>query len=131
MDINSFYRNNWSKISTSTLKKPVLLFSASCTLSASNLTRTYISYQLENKDITTNQNKNNTSNTYDIHSCVTPRKINYSDQATSITTHLTPLDSKLSVASVELHKTKKTAGKEKKIILTENYLMRTSVSNHG
>ena len=67
-----------SKISTPTLKNPVLLFSASHTSSASNLTRTYISSQLDNKEITTNQNKNNTSNTDDIHSCVTPQKKNYS-----------------------------------------------------
>ena len=42
--------------------------------SASNSTWTSISSQLDNKEITTNQNKNNNSNTDDIHSCVTTKK---------------------------------------------------------
>ena len=67
----SFKKNIWSKLSTSTLKKPVLLSSADHTSPASNSTRIPISYQLDNKDITTNKKKNNTSNTDDIHSCVT------------------------------------------------------------
>ena len=69
-----FFKNNRMKILTPTLKKPVLSSSASYTPSASNSTRTYISSQLDNKDITKNQNKNNISNTDDIHSYVTPRK---------------------------------------------------------
>ena len=73
-----------------------------------------ISSQLDHKDIATNQSKNNTSNTDDIHSCVTPRKQNYNVQATSTTTCLTQLNDTLPIANVELHKTKQLspAGKE-------------------
>ena len=56
-DIGSFYKNNSSKLSIQTLKKPVLSSSADHTLYASNSTGTSISYQLDNEDITTNQNK--------------------------------------------------------------------------
>ena len=60
-----------------TFKKPVLSSSAANYSSASNWTGTSISSQLDNKEITTNQNNNNTSNTDDIHSCLTPQKKNY------------------------------------------------------
>ena len=82
--------------------------------STSNSTGTYISSQLDNKDITKNQNKNNTSNTDDIHSCITPREKNYSVQATSTTTLLTTLNTTLPIAPVKLQKTKQLppAGKE-------------------
>ena len=93
-------------MSTRTLKKPVLSSSASHKLSESNLTRTSISSQLDNKNITINQNKNNTSNTDDIQSCVTPRKQNYSVQATYTPTSLTLLNTTLPIAPVELHKIK-------------------------
>ena len=59
-----------------------------------------------NKDITTNQNKNNTSNTDDIQSCITPQKYNYRVQATSTPTSLTPLNTTQPIAPVELQKTK-------------------------
>ena len=95
-----------SKISTPTLNKSVLSSSSSHTSSESNLTRASISYQLDNKDITKNQNNNNTSNKYYIHSCVTPRKQNYSIQATQKPPCLTPLNTTLTIAHVELHKTK-------------------------
>ena len=72
-EIGRFSKIFYSKLSTSTLKKPVISYSAAHTSSASKLTGTFISSQLDNKDITTNQNKNNTSNTDDIHSCVTPQ----------------------------------------------------------
>ena len=58
----SFFKNNWSKLSTSTLKKPVLSSSAAHTSFASNSTQISISSQLDT-----------TSNTYNIHSCVTPQ----------------------------------------------------------
>ena len=74
---------------------------------ASNSTRTSISFRLDNKDIITNQNKNNTSNTDDILSCVTPRKQKYSVQAASTTTNAIPLNSTLHIASVKLHTTNK------------------------
>ena len=53
----------------------------------------------------TNKNKNNISNTYDIQSCVTPRKQNYSVQETSTTNNLTPLNGILPIAPVKLHTT--------------------------
>ena len=99
-EIGRYFKYTGSKISTPTLKKPVLSSSAAHTLYAINLTVTSISSQLDNKDITTNQNKNNTSNTDDIHSCVTPQKQNYSVQATSTTTCLTPLNTTLPIAPV-------------------------------
>ena len=105
-EISCFCKNNQLKLSTSTLKKPVVSSSAAYTSSASNSTRTSISSQLDNKDTTTNQNRNNTSNTDDIHSSLTPQKKDYSVQATSKTTCLTPLNTKLPIAPVELHKTK-------------------------
>ena len=80
-EIGRLYKNNQSKLSTPTLKKPGLSSSAAHTSSASNLTRTSISSQLDNKGITTNKKKNNTSNIDDTHSCVTPQKQNYSVQA--------------------------------------------------
>ena len=70
-DIVRLYKYNLPKQSTPTFKKPVLLSSATHASSASNLTGTSILSQLDNKDITKNQNRNNTSNTDDIHSCVT------------------------------------------------------------
>ena len=113
-EIGCFFKYNWSKLYTATLKKPVLSSSAAHTSSASNSAQTSISPQLDNKDITTNQSKNNNSNTDDIHSCVTPWKKNYIFHDTSTPTHLTPLNTTLHIAPVELHKTKQlpTAGKE-------------------
>ena len=106
-DIGCLYKNNQSKLSTPTLKKPVLSSSASRTSSAGNSTRISISYILDNKMITNNYNNNKISNTDDIQSCVTPRKNNYSVQVTSTLTHLTPLDSTLPIPSVKLHTTTK------------------------
>ena len=96
---------------TPTLKKPVLTYSAAHTSSASNSTQTYISSQLDNKDITTNQKKINTSNKNDIKSCVTQKTI-YSVQSTSTPPRLTPLNTTLPIAPVELHQKKISAGKE-------------------
>ena len=95
------------KISTPTLKKPVLYSSATHTSYASNLTRTFISYQLENEDSNKIQNTSDTSNIDDIHSCVTPRKLNYSVQTTPIPPRLAPLNTTLPIATVELQKTTK------------------------
>ena len=70
---------------------------------------------------TTNQNKNNTSNTDYIHSCVTPRKQNYSVHATSTTTHLKSLNATLYLTSVKLHtKTKSTLTSKKYLCLLIN-----------
>ena len=105
-EIGCFFKYNQSKLSTPTLKKPVLSSSAAHASYASNLKRKSISTQLDNKDIFTNQNKNKTSNTDDIHSCVTPREKNYSVQATYKHTSLTLLNTTLPIAPVELHKKK-------------------------
>ena len=80
-EIGRSFKYNRPKISTPTLKKPVLSSSAFHTSSASNSTRTSISSQLDNTYITKNQNNNNTSNTDEIHSCVTSQK-NYSVEET-------------------------------------------------
>ena len=101
-----YFKYNLSKISTLTLKKPVLPSSAAHTLYASNSTGISISSQLDNIYITTDQNKNNTSNADDIHSCVTPQKQNYSVQATYTPPHWTPLNTTLPIAPVYLHTTK-------------------------
>ena len=81
-----------------------------------------------------NQNKNNTSNIYDLHSCITPQKQNYSFQATSTTTHLTPLKATLPISTVELHTRKNQPLLVNNIcvfILTVDILMMPSVSNQG
>ena len=85
-EIGCFTKIIDSKISTPTLKKLVLSSSASHASAESNLTQKSISYQLNNKEITKNQNKNNTSNIDDTHSCVTPRK-----KFTVFRPHLQPL----------------------------------------
>ena len=77
MEIGRSFKYNRSKISNQKLKKPVLSSSADHASSESNSTHTSISSQLDNKYITTIQNKNNTLNKDYIHSCVTP-KPNYS-----------------------------------------------------
>ena len=106
-EIGHYFKYSQTKISTPTLKKPVLSTSAAHTSSASNLIRTFISSQLDNEDSTSIKNKNNTSNTDDIHSCVTPRKQNYSVQATYTPPRLTTLNTTLPIVPVELHKTTK------------------------
>ena len=91
-EIGRSYKYNQSKISTPTLKIPVLSSSAAHTSSTSNSTGTPISSQLDNKYINTNQNKNNTPNIDAIHSYVTPQKQHYSVQATSTPSTLKPLN---------------------------------------
>ena len=112
--IGRLYKNNRPKLSPPTPKKPVLSSSAAHASSECNSAQTSISSKLDNKDITTNRNRNNTSNTDDIHLCVTPRKTNYSVQATSTTTSLTPLNPTLTISPLELHTTTKNTpvGKE-------------------
>ena len=77
-EIGGSCKYNRSKISSPTLKKPVLLSSANHTSYTTNLTPTIMSHQLQHKDSTAIQNTVNTSNTDDIHSCVTPWKYNIS-----------------------------------------------------
>ena len=99
------FKYNQSKISTPKIKNPMLYSFADHTSYTSNLTRTIISYQLENENSTAIQNRTDISNTYDIHSCVTPQKQNISVHATSTTPWLTPLITTLPIATVELRKT--------------------------
>ena len=106
-EIGRYFKYNRSKISTPTLKKPVLSSSDAHTSSASNLTQTLISSHLDTKDSTANQNKINTSNTDDIHSCVTPQKHNYSVLATYTPPILKLLNATLPIAPVELQTTTK------------------------
>ena len=106
-EIGCSFKYNRSKISTATLKKTVLSYSSAHTSSASNLTRTLISSHLDTKDSTANKNKNNTSNTDDIHSCVIPQGYNYSVQATYTPPILKLLNATLPIAPVELQTTTK------------------------
>ena len=62
-------------------------------------------HQVQHKDSTSIQNTVNISNTYDIHSCVTPRKQNISVQATYTPPRLTPLITTLPLLPFELPKT--------------------------
>ena len=104
-EIGCFYKNNRPKTSSLTLKKPVLLSSANHVSYTTNSTPTIMSRQLQHKDSTSIQNKINISNTYDIHSCLTPRKQKISVQATTTPPRLTPLISNLPLLPVELPKT--------------------------
>ena len=106
-EIGRSFKHNRSKISTPTLKKPVLLSSANRTSYTNNLKRTIISSQLEIEDSTAIQNMLEISNTDDIHSCAAPQKQNISVQDTSIPPSLTPLITTLPIAPAELPKTKK------------------------
>ena len=71
-DIGRSYKDNLSKISSPTLKKPVLSSSANHTSYTTNSTPTIMSHQLQHKDSTSIKNTVNISNTDDIHSYVTP-----------------------------------------------------------
>ena len=99
-EIGRSLKYNQSKISTPTLKKPVLSSSAAHTSYTTNLTPTIMSHQLQHKDSTSIKNTVNISNADNIHSCVTHRKQNISVQATSAPPHLTPLITTLPIASV-------------------------------
>ena len=128
------FKYNRSKISTPTLKKPVLSSSENHTSYTSNLTRTIISYQPENKDSTAIQNTSDISNTDDIHSYVTPQKHNISVRAAYTPPCLTPFITTLPLAPVELPKTTELPQLVKNICvsrLTENLLILLNVSNQG
>ena len=104
-EIGRSFKYNRSKISTPTLKKPVLSSSANHTLYTTNSTPTIMSHQLQHKDSTSIQNTVNISNTDDIHSCVTPRNQNISVKYTSTPPPLTPLITTLPILPVEVLKT--------------------------
>ena len=99
------YKYDRSKISTPTLKKPVLSSSENHTSYTTNSTPTIMSYQLQHKDSTSIQNTLDISNTDDIHYCVTPWKQNISVQAKYTPPRLTPLITTLPLPPVELPKT--------------------------
>ena len=82
-DIGRSFKYNQSKVSSPTLKKPVLSSSENHISRTTNSTQTIMSHQLQHKDSNSIQNTVNISNTDDIHSCVTPQKQNISVQATS------------------------------------------------
>ena len=105
--IGQLYKINLSKLSTPISKKPGVLSSDLHTSSSSNSTITSISSRLDNKHITTNQIKNNISNTDYIQSCVTPQKQSYSVQETYTSTHLRPLNATLPIPYLKLHTTTK------------------------
>ena len=104
-DIGRSHKYNRSKIPTPTLKKPVLSSSANDTSYTTSLSKTIISYQLENKYSTAIQKTSEILNTDDIHSCLTPQKKNISVPATSTPPCLTTLITTLSLAPIELTKT--------------------------
>ena len=103
--IGRSFKYNRSKISSPTLEKPVLSSSANHTSYTTNSTPTIMSHQLQHKDSTSIQNTVDISNTYDIHSCVTPRKQNICVQATSTPPSLTPLIINLPILPIEVPKT--------------------------
>ena len=132
-DIGRLLKHIWSKLPTTTLKKPVLSSSDAHASSVSNSTGSFISSRLDNKVITKNLNSNSNSNANDIHSCVTPQTQNYIVQDTSKTTCFTPLKYTLPIAPVYLHTQKKTWLVNNICVtrLTEDLLMLPSVSHHG
>ena len=104
-DIGCSFKYNRSKISSPTLKKPVLSSSANHTSYTTYSTPTVMCHQLHHKDSISIQNTVKFSNTDDIHSCVTTRKLNISVHTTSTPPCLTQLITTLPLASVELPKT--------------------------
>ena len=104
-EIGRSYKHNRSKISSPTLKKPVLSSSENHTSYTTNLTPTIMSCQLQHRDSISIQNRVNISNTDDIHSCVTPRKQSISVRATPTPPRLTPLITTLPLLRVALPKT--------------------------
>ena len=99
-DIGRSYKYNQSKITTTTLKKPVLSSSANHTSYTNSLSQTNILSHLENKDSTEIQNTSEILNTDDIKSCVTNQSYNISVQDKSTPPCLTPLITTLPLAPV-------------------------------
>ena len=133
-EIGRSYKYNRSKISSPTLKNPVLLSSANDTSYTTNSTPTIMSQQLQHKDSTAIKNTVNTSNKDDTHSYATPRKHNISVKDTSTPPHLTPLITTLPLLPVELQKQHIYPHLVKNICVyrrTKNILMLLNVSNQG
>ena len=104
-EIGRSYEYNRPKSSSLTLKKPVLSSSAHHTSCITISKQPVTSHPCQHKGSASNQDKVNISNTYDIHSCVTPKRHNTSVQATSTPPSLTPLITTLPILPVELPKT--------------------------
>ena len=104
-DIGRSFKYNRSKISSPSLKKPVLSSSGNHASFTTNSTPTIMSHQLQHKDSTSIQNTVNIANTHDIHSYVTPQIQNISVRATSTPPRWTPLITTLPFLPVELPKT--------------------------
>ena len=104
-DIGRFFKYNQPKSSSPTLKKPVLSSTANHTSCITISKPSIMSHQRQHKHISSIQNSVNISEIDDIHSCVTPKKHNISDHATSTPPCLTPLITTLPLLPVELPKT--------------------------
>ena len=95
-EIGRTFKYNRSKISTPTLKKPVLSSSANHTSYTTNSHERLYHINLKIKTVF----QFNISTTDYIHSCVTPQKQNISVQATSTPPRLTPVITTLPLAPV-------------------------------
>ena len=82
-EIGRSYKYKRTKTSSQTLKKPVLSSTANHTSCITVSNQPVTSQPCQHKDSTSIQNTMNTSNTDDIHSCVTPQKQNISVKDTS------------------------------------------------
>ena len=131
-EIGRSYKYNRPKLSSPTLKKPILSSSEHHTSCITISKPPIMSHPRQHKGSASNQDKLNISNTDDIHSCVTPKRHNISVQATSTPPRLTPLITTLPIFPVELPKTTQFPHLIKNICvskLTTNLRMLTSVSN--
>ena len=104
-EIGCSYKYNRSKISSPTLKKPVLSSTANHTSCITISNQPVTLHPCQHKGSASNQDKVNISNTYDIQSCVTPKIHNISVQNTSTPPRLTPFITTLPILPVELPKT--------------------------
>ena len=103
-EIGCSFKYNRPKSSSPTLKKPVLSYSANHTSCITVSNQPVTSQPCQHKGTAPNQDKINISNTYDIHSCVTPKSHNISVQAPSTPPRLTPLITTLPILPIEVPK---------------------------
>ena len=104
-DIGRSFKYNRLKISSPTLKKPVLSFSTNHISYTTNSNPPFMPHQIQHKDSTSIQNTLDISDTDYIHSCGTSQKQNISVQATTTPPRLTPLITTLPLLPVELLRT--------------------------
>ena len=98
-EIGRSYKYNQAKSSSPKLKKPVLSSLAHHTSCITISNPPVTSHPRQHKGSASNQDKVNISNTYDIQSCVTPKRHNISVQYTSTLPSLTPLITTLPISS--------------------------------